>query len=141
MRRREVTDAAEGLGCTSCYGDDPERSWAYCRQGGLIVDQYVTDESHFIVQLRRCAECSQRFVWIVTELVDWHGGDDAQYRTVVPVTADEARKVAERGADVDFAFLEALGDTRRYLQADRPTGDREERVRWSAGRLLIPRGY
>lgn len=128
------------MGCSYCYGDDPDKTWAYCKQG-LIIDQYLRDDSHFIVTVRRCAECSQRFIWILTEFIDWQGGDDAQYRTVVPVTAEEARKVAERVIDVDVEFLEALGNTRRYLQADWPTGEREERVKWSTGKLWISQGH
>ena len=135
-----MTRAPKEIGCTRCYGDDPAETWAYYAQG-LIVDEDLRDDSHFVVQLRRCATCSQRFVWILTEFVDWQEGDDAQYRTVVPVTGDEARRIAKRGDDLDRELIEALGETRRYLQADSPTGAREARIRWSTGRLGVSEGH
>ncbi len=127
------------IGCRSCYGEDAERVWAYYEKG-LLIDQFLEDDSHFIVQLRRCAKCSQRFVWIFTEFVDWEHGDDAQYRDVVPVTANEAERLASQGQDLDFQFLATLGSNRRYLRTDWPTGERKQRVRWATGELLMVRG-
>ena len=127
------------IGCGRCYGRSPKRAWAYYTDG-LKIEQLLEDDSHFSVQLRRCVECSQRFVWIFTEFVDWEGGDDAQYRDIVPVTASEAEKIARQGQDLDFRFLEALGTNRRYLRTNWPTGERKEAVGWATGELLIVRG-
>lgn len=141
MRRGESGAAPDGLGCASCYGADPDETWSYYCAQGLIVVREIRDDPHFVVQLRRCTTCTQQFLWLLTEFVDWQRGDDAQYRTVVPVTAGEARKIAERGVDLDRELLEALGETRRYLQADSPTGAREATVKWSTGRLGISAGH
>jgi hypothetical protein len=91
------------------------------------------DDPHFIVQLRRCAECAQQFVWILTEHVDWEGGEDAQHRNVVPVRPDEAQTLAER--PIELQSLAALGRNRRHLETDWPTGAHQPRVEWATGEL------
>jgi hypothetical protein len=81
---------AQRFGCRRCYGDDPQSVWAYYEEG-LAVEQELVGESHFLVQLRRCVECGQQFVWIFGEAVDWKGGEDAQRREIVPVSGAEAK--------------------------------------------------
>src|SRR5262245_22330080 len=106
----------QAFGCRRCYGEDPERVWAYVR--GLLIERELVDESHFIVQLRRCAECRQQVVWIFPEQVGWKGGEGGQYRNVVPVSSDEADSLA--GQEVDLQSLAALGRHRRYLETTGP---------------------
>ena len=120
---------AQSFGCGRCYGDDPRRVWAYYEKG-LAVERELAFNSHFIVQLRRCAECGQQFVWIFGESVDWEGGEDAQHRSVVPVTAEEAESV-------ELPSLAALGDGRRYLETTWPTDSRKQAVGWATGELTI----
>jgi len=79
----------DSFGCRRCYGEDPRAAWAYYEEG-LAVERELVGDSHFLVQLRRCADCGQQFVWIFGEAVDWKGGDDAQRREIVPVSATEA---------------------------------------------------
>jgi hypothetical protein len=133
------TDPPSEFGCARCYGEDAERTWGY--YPSLPVEQELVDDSHFIVQLRRCPRCSQRFVWIFTEFVDWEHGDDAQHRAIVPVTAAEAKALKRQGADVDLAYLGALGRDRRYLKTDWPTGQPNKTVGWAAGGLFIVPGH
>jgi hypothetical protein len=128
------------FGCTRCYGDDARATWRYCAEH-LVIEQSLVDDSHFIVQLRRCPTCSQPFVWVFTEFIDWVGGDDGQYRDVVPVTTAEVQMLARRGEDIDFAFIASLGRNRRYLQVDWPTGQHEEGTRWGKGNLLVMPGH
>jgi hypothetical protein len=133
-------EQATEFGCTRCYGDDARATWTYCAEH-LVIERYLVDDFHFIVQLRRCPTCSQPFVWVLTESVDWVLGDDGQYRDVVPVTTAEAQMLARRGEDLDAAFVESLGRNRRYLQVDWPTGQRQERIRWGKGELLVMPGH
>lgn len=82
--------------CGRCFGEDAEHAWGNC--GQLAVDAAVVEESHFIVQLRSCCACAQRYLWIFTEFVDWENGEDAQYRRILPVTQAEASAVAAEGS-------------------------------------------
>jgi hypothetical protein len=126
-------------GCSLCSGQDAELAWA--SYGRLAIDVCVIDESHFIVQLRRCPECGQRFLWIFTEFVDWEGGEDAQHRQVIPVTEAEAEAVARQGAGVDLAYLGSLGRGRRYLKVDWPPDRPTATARWSTGEFPVVPGH
>jgi hypothetical protein len=133
---KRIRRRAAGIGCSRCYGEDAERVWAYYIKG-LVIEQVLADDSHFVVQLRRCADCSQQFVWIFTEAVDWDGGGDAQHRSVVPLSADEAQTLAAQAPDLPLRALAALGRDRRYLETDWPTGARKETVHWATGELRV----
>jgi hypothetical protein len=128
------------VGCPACFTDDADVSWANC--GRLAVDVTLADDSHFIVQLRRCAECGQRYLWVFTEFVDYDKGEDAQYRQVVPVTVAEAASITGRGPGVDLAaYLGSLGGDRRYLRIDWPSDQPEPAARWSGGAFAVFPGY
>ena len=45
----------DSFGCRRCYGEDPRAAWAYYEEG-LAVERELVGDSHFLVQLRRCAE-------------------------------------------------------------------------------------
>jgi hypothetical protein len=125
---------AYSFGCRRCYGEDPQTVWAYYEEG-LAVEQELVGDSHFLVQLRRCAECGQQFVWIFSEAVDWEGGEDAQRREIVPVSGAEA----EAAVMLHSPSLAALGLDRRYLETDWPTDAADPSVEWSTGELRLPR--
>ncbi|GAA4732982.1 hypothetical protein [Phytohabitans rumicis] len=127
-------------GCARCYGEDAAATAAYLQGGGLVTDQTVVDDSHFIVSLRHCAACAQAFVSILTEFVDWTGGDDAQYRDIVPVTPEEAATVRAQGERVDLRFLGSLGAGRRRLSSDWPTGG-GRRLAWRTGEFWVREGH
>jgi hypothetical protein len=113
------------FGCAYCYGDDAQAVSVYYDNGGLETERLIVDDPHFLVSLPRCRRCAQGFVSIFTEFVDWEGGDDAQYRDVVPVTPAETAIVVEQGEDVDLRYLGSLGEGRRRLSTDWPTGDQK----------------
>lgn len=123
------------FGCARCWPEDAalawEARWALKAIAGLI------DESHFIVTLLVCPECTQRFVSIFAETVDWADGEDPQYRTVAPVTESEAAGLVEAGSALSEAQLTALGPDRRSLQRDFPKGG-EPRAYWSTGVRIGP---
>lgn len=126
-------------GCPLCLSEDAEAAWA--NYGRLLIDAAVIDDSHFIVQLRRCPECAQRFMWIFTEFVDWDNGQDAQHRQILPVTEVEARAVARRGAGVELAWLGSLGRGRRYLRVDWPSDQPKPTAGWPTGEFRVIPGY
>lgn len=126
----------ERFGCRRCYGDDPLTAWEYYDEG-LEVRRELVGEPHFIVQLRECAECGQQFVWVFSEAVDWEGGEDAQHRSVVPISEDEARSLVKLADRVDAVSLADLGRGRRYLVTDWPTDARSPTIAWSTGELRL----
>jgi hypothetical protein len=126
----------ERFGCRRCYGDDPLTAWGYYDEG-LEVRRELVGEPHFIVQLRECAECGQQFVWVFSEAVDWEGGEDAQHRSVVPISEDEARSLVKLADRVDAVSLADLGRGRRYLVTDWPTDARSPTIAWSTGELRL----
>ena len=123
----------DSFGCRRCYGEDPRVAWAYYEEG-LAVERELMGDSHFLVQLRRCADCGQQFVWIFGEALDWEGGNDAQRREIVPVSGTEA----EAAPRPDYPSLAALGLDRRYLETDWPTDAADASVEWSTGELRLP---
>jgi hypothetical protein len=124
----------ESFGCRRCYGEDPQTVWAYYEEG-LAVEHELVGHSHFLVQLRRCAKCGQRFVWIFGEAVDWEAGEDAQRREIVPVSATEAETLSSP----DIPALADLGSGRRHLVTDWPTDASEPAIEWATGELRLPR--
>jgi hypothetical protein len=107
-----------GFGCGLCFGEDAEAAKAY----RLSTERDLVDESHFGVSIRRCSACAQRFVHVFTEFVDWADGDDPQYTDLLPVTDEEAARLASQGEQVDLGAIEAMGAARRRLVMSFPKG-------------------
>jgi hypothetical protein len=95
------------------------------------------DESHFHVMVLRCAGCEQRFVSVFTETIDWEDGEDPQHWTLLPVTREEAARLARSGAAPTEAGLNALGPGRRSLCLSHPKGE-PSRAYWSLGLHVGP---
>jgi hypothetical protein len=124
------------VGCGACYGEDAQAAWGYYARG-LTTERSLVEESHLIVRLRRCGACGQPFVWIFTESVDWHGGEDPQYHRVVPVRPDEAAALTRQGERVDPGRLGALGRGRRHLRTDWPSDAPRMTIYWATGGFLV----
>jgi hypothetical protein len=76
--------------------------------------------------------CSQRFVSVFTETVDWADSEDPQYWAVLPLTRAEATDLTQRIGSLFERDLAELGPDRRCLRRDHPKGE-EPSHRWSAG--------
>lgn len=131
-----MTDTAPS-GCALCFQADAEALWQarpWRRTDPLIED------SHYGVSLWDCPACGQRFVQIFSEFVDWHCGDDAQHWDLVPITAAEAQELRAQGEGVPPERLGQLGEGRRRLQVDFPSGARRV-VRFCTGAFWVLPGY
>src|SRR5271170_7364991 len=115
------------FGCSACYGKDPEKAAENLRNCKAIAD--LVDGSHFSLDILSCPGCSQRYVYIWNETIDWKDGDDAQYTSVLPITNDEANELVAQGKDVRINRIEEFGRSRRYLHINCPTGIKKS-VRW-----------
>jgi hypothetical protein len=129
-----VDTTAQQFGCDQCFRCSAEQA-AQARQNFVGIAALV-DESHFIVSIRACPHCGQHFVSLVTELIDWAQGDDAQYSSLLPLTEEESQELILQGEQLNPRRLEELGRERRFLQIDFPTG-KPKRVAWANGRLAI----
>ncbi|MFF2041085.1 hypothetical protein ACFVVX_11695 [Kitasatospora sp. NPDC058170] len=106
---------------------------------GVRLETMIRDDSHFIVSVQRCGLCSQAFVSVFTEYVDWVASQDAQYRTVLPITDAEADDLV--AGRLSLHRLGALGDGRRHLQSDWPSGAEKPSVYWGSGAFGVSEGH
>lgn len=97
----------------------------------------LIDESHYSVRISMCPDCSQQFLTIFTEWIDWVGGNDPQYWTVYPLTVQEAQVLHTRGEHVTEQELNALPTERQCLQRDFPSNG-PTRVQWGRGVFVGP---
>lgn len=124
------------FGCGACCDDDAEAAWRHLssRADG---DPPIVRESHFSAQIVRCRDCGQAFIRLFTEFIDWNGGDDPQYVTLMPVTGEEAAAFTDGSVSVFDAG--PLGAGRRHLNSDWPSGT-ERRLRWADGPFMVSEG-
>jgi hypothetical protein len=108
----------ERVGCGRCWPASADAAWDF-RQA-LVCEGELIDESHFHVMIFVCPYCSQPFVSIFTETVDWADGEDPQYWCVLPITRAEAADLWQRRRSVTEADLTLLGSGRASLHRNCP---------------------
>lgn len=128
-----VDDPAPSFGCERCWPASADTAWAF-RQA-LSCEADLIDESHFHVVIQACPACSQRFLSVFTETIDWADGEDPQYWVVLPLTAAEAAGLALRAGSIREEEIDALGPGRRCLLRDYPKGG-EPSCGWGAGMAI-----
>ena len=130
-------DEAQGraFGCERCWPPSADAAWEARSQ--LIREVELIDESHFHVMILACLGCSQRFVSVFTETIDWADGDDPQYWMLLPITEAERSDLAQRRDSMAEAMLDGLGMGRRCLQYDHPKTS-APRCYWSTGIMVGP---
>lgn len=130
MNMNHDETAHTDFGCEQCWPANPDDAWE--GYWALAKETDLIDESHYHVMLLACESCSQRFVSVFTETIDWIDGDDSMYSTVLPVTALEADELTQQPALVIESQIYKLWPKRRSLRNDRPKGT-TERSYWSVG--------
>jgi hypothetical protein len=125
----------QGFGCDRCWPADASAAWG--ARDGLRRVRELIDESHFIVTILTCPHCAQRYVSVFTEMIDWEGGEDPQYWTLLPISGGEAEGLIQQAASLNEVTLNALGRERRSLRRDY-TKDEPPRVYWGSGILIGP---
>jgi hypothetical protein len=125
-----MSNRDETFGCETCWPSDAEAAWK--ARDALSRGARLADESHFGVTLMSCPHCAQSFVSVFTETIDWADGDDPQYTTLLPLTAEETEALSARPADNMVSALNALDPTRRALCRDYPKGA-ATRTCWGKG--------
>lgn len=123
----------EHAGCDRCWPESPDQAWDALPS--LVVEKELVDESHFMVKIRCCPVCSQRFVSVFTELIDWSDGEDPQSWIVLPISQSEALKLeASKSITTD---LNVFASDRRSLRHEHPKGSGAHTF-WGAGILVGP---
>ena len=125
----------ETFGCPQCWPADAEAAWR--ARAKLVPAHDLIDEEHFRLTVRACRGCGQQFLSVFTETIDWDGGDDPQYWTLMPLAKEEAAHLVALGDALDGAALSAIGSDRRCLQRDHPK-DKPERTYWGHGLCIGP---
>ena len=107
-----------GQGCEFCWPSSADAAWEARR--ALTCKADLIDESHFHVMILACPACSQHFLSVFTEQVDWTDGEDPQYWVVLPITSGESASLLARSGTLTEATLSAIGPGRRSLWRDHP---------------------
>ena len=117
------------FGCGKCWSSEASDAWKAVTS--IPIEVHLIDESHYIVSVRACPSCSQRYLQVTTELVDWEGGEDPIYRTIIPIdNAERARLTTSK--PLDTSVIEAVGEGRRSLKYDWPKGQGAS-IYWGTG--------
>lgn len=133
--RPEPTPEAD-FGCENCWPASPDAAWE--ARSSLVLEADLIDESHYHVMILACGSCTQRFVSVFTETIDWEDGEDPQYWTLLPITDTEVAGLVQRSASVTEGRLNALGAGRRCLRRDYPKDAAAPRASWGVGMWVGP---
>ncbi len=125
----------EPRGCEHCWPEDAAKAGAALMS--LTVVAELIDQSHFHVMVRACPHCSQPYLTVFAERVDWANSDDSQYWSRMPLTAEEAASLTSGRERATEAGIRAISPDRRALQHDYPSGE-PARVYWTTGMAIGP---
>jgi len=129
-----VKTPSHDFGCSACWPKEADDAWEAVK--GLKTELELVDESHFMIKIRSCKQCSQQFISVFTETIDWKDGEDSQYWTVLPITSAEADQLSSNGRTAEAALL-GLPRERPSLCHDFPKGSGPKSY-WSQGIVIGP---
>jgi len=93
-------------GCEKCWSSEASEAWRAVTS--IPIEAYLIDESHYIVSIRLCPSCSQHYLQVTTETVDWKDGEDPIYRTIIPI--DNAERIELTSSKrLDANVIERVG--------------------------------
>lgn len=107
------------FGCEACWPAAAGAAWKALEK--MPTRANPVDESHFMVKVLQCPACSQSFVTVFTETVDWIDGEDPQYRTAIPLLEEEAVELAAATEGIE-KIIRGLHTARPSLKSDFPKG-------------------
>lgn len=129
-----ATIAGIAVGCMHCWAADAAAAWkAY---GSTLVERVLVEEPHYLVSIRGCRDCGQRYVAVMTERIDWKQGNDPIHRIVMPI-GDGERAMLEACTPWSDGVLAGIGPRRQALNYDWPE-DADARVYWDTGIRALP---
>jgi hypothetical protein len=78
-----------------------------------------------------CPSCSQHYLQVTTETVDWENGEDPIYRTIIPID-DAERTELTSNKHLDANVIESVGVGRQSLKFGWPK-NQEPSTYWDTG--------
>jgi hypothetical protein len=129
-----VNTTPHSFGCNTCRPSSANTAWEAFKS--LTTDIELVDESHFAVKIKFCRKCTQRFLSVFTETIDWEDSEDPQFWSVIPLTSTEVEQLSAAGNRLEAAIV-ALPHVRQSLQRDFPKGG-DPRNYWSNGIVIGP---
>jgi hypothetical protein len=115
----------------ACVPIEPEMAARFF--ANLPIESWVSDDSHFIVSVRRC-RCGKRYLQVFYELIDWSGGDDSQARTIFALGFGESTSWERNDPAVEQSIRSL--PARRQLVWSRARGDASGPPWWMTGPIL-----
>jgi len=100
-------------GCEKCWSSEASEAWRAVTS--IPIQTYLIDESHYIVSIRVCPSCSQSYLQVTTETVDWKDSRDPIYRTIIPID-DAERTELTSSKPLDAGVIEGVGVGRQSLK-------------------------
>jgi hypothetical protein len=122
------TVESETFGCDVCWPASADAAW---NARASLAQSDLVDESHYHVMVMTCGKCSQSFLSVFTEMIDWQEGNDSQEWTSLPITAAEVALLTAQG-EVSESLIESIGQGRRSLCHFFPNGSAASTC-WSRG--------
>lgn len=116
-------------GCEKCWPTEAGEAWEALTN--IPIEARLVEESHYIVSIRACPSCSQRYLQVTTETIDWDDGEDPIYRTVIPIDDKERAKLTA-SAPLDTDLIESIGVGRQSLKYDWPKNQKPS-IYWGIG--------
>jgi hypothetical protein len=116
-------------GCEECWSSEASQAWRAVTS--IPIEAYLIDESHYIVSIRVCPSCSQHYLQVSTETVDWKDGEDPIYRTIIPID-DAERTELTSSKRLDANTIEGVGVGRQSLKFDWPK-NQDPSTYWDTG--------
>lgn len=117
------------FGCDKCWAPEAATAWDLIKD--VPIEARLVDEAHYIVLIRACPFCSQSYLQVTTETIDWADGEDPISRTVIPID-DEERGRLLATQPLDPETIEGIGIGRQSLRYDWPKG-KEPALFWGTG--------
>ena len=77
---------------------------------GAALDLLVVydDDSHESRKLFQCNECGQLYYYEFKEFIDWREGNDAQYRTWVPIEDKKSAELLNKVSSIELSSYTAM---------------------------------
>jgi len=116
-------------GCEECWSSEASEAWKAVTS--IPIQANLIDESHYIVSIRVCPSCSQHYLQVTTETVDWKDGEDPIYRTIIPMDDGECAELTS-SKRLDANVIEGVGVGRQSLKFDWPK-NQEPSTYWGTG--------
>lgn len=129
MTNNEI--AHDRFGCDRCWPADAETAWS--ARSKLVRDTELIDESHFHILILSCKQCTQRFISVFTEMIDWKNGNDPQLWILLPITDSETASLIQNRDSISEDEIKALGKGRRSLLRDFPRDAKSPYTLWGSG--------